>query len=232
MKQINSLMAALFVMLSPITFAEVLEVYSWKALPGKGSDLIQNMVEAAGIHTELGAVINIYQRDVGSTYQGFDYVMRWDDPISWATSRENAAKSPELVRFFQKVSRRPSGELVNSLEGINLNPATSANSFGDINVFRVYVWDPAPGKTQQLLENFATAEKIHESLGARVESYAEGIGGTGNYHYTMGFENWAALADFFLKLAVSEEWAAFQASTNDEDATLISSSQASALNSN
>ena len=48
----------------------------------------------------------------------------------------------------------------------------------------------------------------------------------------MGFENWAALADFFLKLAVSEEWAAFQASTNDEDATLISSSQASALNSN
>ena len=59
MKKINSLMAALFVMLSPITFAEVLEVYSWKALPGKGSDLIQNMVEAAGIHTELGAVINI-----------------------------------------------------------------------------------------------------------------------------------------------------------------------------
>ena len=230
MKKINTLVISFLVFFAPITYAEMLEVYSWKPFPGKGTDLIESMAEAAAIHTELGAVVNIYARDVGSDYQGFDYVMRWNDPASWAASREAATKGPKLEKFFQRVSRKPSGELVGSLEGLNLDLSVSADSFGNIKVFRVYVWDPAPGQTQQLLENFATAKRIHESLGARVESYSEGIGGTGNFHYTLGFESWGTLAEFFVKLATNEEWAAFQASNDPTAATLVHSYQASGLN--
>ncbi len=230
MKKINTLVLSFLVFFAPITYAEILEVYSWKPFPGKGTDLVENMAEAAAIHTELGAVVNIYARDVGSSFQGFNYVMRWNDPASWAASREAASKSPKLAKFFQKVSRKPTGELVGSLEGLNLDFSVSADSFENIKVFRVYIWDPAAGKTQLLLENFATAKRIHESLGARVESYSEGIGGTGNFHYTLGFESWSALANFFVKLATNEEWSAFQASNDPTAATLVQSYQASALN--
>ena len=226
MKKINFLLLSVILTVSSATYGEVIEVFQWKALQGKGAELLQSMVEASEIHTELGAVVNIYQRDVGSSYQGASYVLRWDDPVSWAASREKAATSPKLAKFFQRVSRKPSGELVASIEGINLDPSVKSDSFGNVKVLRVYVWDPAPGKTQKLLENFVTAERIHESLGARVESYAEGIGGTGNYHYTMGFESWTSLADFFIKLSTNEEWAAFQASLDAGDATLINSFQA------
>ena len=62
---------------------------------------------------------------------------------------------------------------------------------------------------------FETAARIHESLGARVESYSEGFGGTDKMHYVMIYDSWSDMADVQNRMTTSEEWLAFQDATSE-----------------
>ena len=78
MKTLNSKklvisLSALLVSFSPFAVAEIIEVYTWKAFPGKGTLMLTNMAEAAAIHTDEGASVYMYAHNVGST-QLVDYV--------------------------------------------------------------------------------------------------------------------------------------------------------------
>ena len=225
MKKINIAFASIFLILSPVTYSEILEVFTWKSSPGKIPTLIKHMSESAVIHTNLGAEAHAYQLDVGSPVQAFDYVLRWDDLESWAATKEAQSTSKEFQDFWKKVGRKPSGELIASLEGINLDTSVKADSFNDYSVYRVFVWDPAPGKLSEVLNNFAKAKEIHESLGAKIDSYREGVGGTGNLHYLMNFKSWADMAEFTNKLNESKDWMEFQSSTDPNSSTLVKSFQ-------
>ena len=90
-------------------------------------------------------------------------------------------------------------------------------------VFNAFVWDPAPGKTGLLVSRMAEAKQLHEGLGARIDIYAEGIGGTGNYHYIVSFKNWTDMAAFTTKLNGSKAWAKFNSESDPTAATLIKS---------
>jgi hypothetical protein len=225
MKTFKSILVSLSIFLAPVTYAEILEVFTWKAFPGEAQNLVKSMGQAAAIHTSLGAQVHAYQLDVGSPNQAFDYVLRWNDRQSWAATKEAATSSKEFANYWTKVSRNPSGELIASLEGINIDSTAQADSFKDYPVFRVFIWNPAPGKTLEVLENFAKAKKIHESLGAKVDSYVEGAGGTGNLHYLMNFKSWADLASFTDELEKSTAWRDFQLSVDPNISSLIRSHQ-------
>ena len=228
MKKIQILLITIMIAISSSAYAEVAEVYQWKADPGKSQQMLNNMVEAAEIHTELGATVGIYALNVGSQNL-VDYVLRFDDNESWGVYKDKIASSEKFQRFWTKVSRNPTGELQMSLTGINLDASTKAADFAGPFVYGVWVWDPSPGYEAQLLQNFARAAEIHEGLGARAEAYSEGFGGTGNYHYVLFFDNWTEMGKFFNSMAQSKELAEFNASLEPGRATLVNSFSGSTI---
>jgi hypothetical protein len=116
------------------------------------------------------------------------------------------------------------GEVQSSLVGINLDSTKTAASFDKLwYVYNVFVWDAASSMDPMLLSRFAHAKEIHQELGARIDAYSEGSGGTGNFHYVMSFKNWTEMASFNEKLTTSKAWAKFQPENNPESAKSVRS---------
>ncbi len=84
---------------SALSFAEMIEVYTWKAFPGKSAEMINTFTKAKGIHEEAAASVEIIQRMTGST-QEVDYVMRSDDATAWGASMD-PANSPNMDAQWQ-----------------------------------------------------------------------------------------------------------------------------------
>ena len=78
MKNIKNYLLGMFLFFSTSFYAEVAEVYQWKAFPGKSQDMLVNMSKAAEIHKAQGAEVSINAHNIGST-QLVDYVVRWDN---------------------------------------------------------------------------------------------------------------------------------------------------------
>jgi len=226
-----SLGMVLFCLLSLPVRAEIIEVYRWEPYPGKNMALIAAMQEAAVIHTNLGATIQINRLDIG-TSQPVDYVMRFDDLAAWGASKTKLASSQDWAEFGVRASSDPSGKLVESLLGTNLDQATKASDFADKPVFSVFIWDPAPGRSLELQAGFAAAKMIHEANGAKVDSYLEGFGGSDKLHYVMSFDSWDHMAEVQAKFTADPAWIEFQAanaSATDPGAELIMSFAGSTL---
>ena len=119
-------------------------------------------------------------------------------------------------RFFAKAGADPAGKLMMSLEGLNWDASVTGASFADDGPFRVFIWRPTPGKMADIYETFMAARAIHESLGARVNIYNEGIGGTGNIHYVMSWDSWSSMASSGDAIAMSPEFRALQASATGQ----------------
>ncbi|SVB48549.1 uncharacterized protein METZ01_LOCUS201403 [marine metagenome] len=200
---------ALILIFSQPVFAEIVEVYRWKPYPGKANQLLSDMQEAATIHAAMGISVTINPLDIGST-QNVDYVMRFDDLDSWGRLRDANVASAEWNSFYTRIADDPSGELVQSINATNTDPSVMAGDFESGSVFSVFLWDPAPGRSLELAQGFDTAKSIHEGLGARVETYIEGFGGTDMMYYVMIFDSWSDMANFQESLNSSEEWLAFQ----------------------
>ena len=211
------------VLFTSSAFSEIVEVYRWKAYPGKAAQLLSDMQEAAQIHSDMGIAVQINQLGIGST-QNVDYVMRFDDLESWGRLKDMNVVSEEWTNFYSRVAANPGGELVESINGINTDTSVMADDFENGQVFSVFVWDPAPGRSAELAQGFEAAANIHESLGARVEGYTEGFGGTDNMHYVMIYDSWSDMAATQERMATSEEWLAFQnatATATEPGATLV-----------
>ena len=228
LKKVAISLSALLLTFSPYAVAELAEVYTWKAFPGKGTLMLSNMAEAAAIHTAEGASVYIYAHNVGST-QLVDYVLRWDNRGAWGATKDKSRGSEKWVEFWAKTSGDPSGELVSSLSGRNLDASVKAESFRGLNTYGVWVWDPAPGKNAEVLQTFAAATNIHQSLGARVDTYGEGFGGTGNYHYLLSFKSWSDMAAFQDKLVNDPRWLELWSSGDPNNSTLVRSFSAQSI---
>ena len=60
---------------SMLATAEIAEVYSWKANPGKTTEMMQSMAQAKAIQEKLGIKVSAYATSMGT--DGFiDYVLR------------------------------------------------------------------------------------------------------------------------------------------------------------
>ena len=57
MKTIKNLIITSLIGFSTITFSDVVEVYTWKAKPGKDAELIQLFRDSAVIHENEGATV-------------------------------------------------------------------------------------------------------------------------------------------------------------------------------
>ena len=59
MKNLRNFLLGTLLFISTLANSEIAEVYSYKANPGDGARMIENMVEAASIQRELGAHVTI-----------------------------------------------------------------------------------------------------------------------------------------------------------------------------
>ena len=224
MKTIKNLIITSLIGFSTITFSDVVEVYTWKAKPGKDAELIQLFRDAAVIHENEGATVAMEAMNVGDTMGTYQYVMRWDNLVDWGISKDKLNTPAEWAALGEKYTPGELGEMTSSLSGVNLDSSVKASDFSDPFVYSVQVWDPTPGKIQELLSNFMMAKSMIEATGARVEIYSEGTGGNGKFHYVLLHENWTKMGEVYAALGSSEEWLAFQSSTAQGNAaTLVSS---------
>lgn len=207
---------------SSLTTAEIAEVYSWKANPGKASAMMESMVEAKAIHEKFGIKVHAYATTMG-TDGLVDYVMRYDSIEDWGAARDAMNGSAEWAEYWSEAQKNSAGTMLSSITGINMDQSVKANSFAGEQVYNVFIWEVAPGRQQELMQRFAEAEKIHESLGARVESYVGGIGAPNQYHYVMNFGSWSEMAASQAKMMKSSEWAKLQARRDPTLATLVAS---------
>lgn len=213
MNRILRIFLCLAVLGAPLSaVAERLEVFRWQALDGKTEQLVSSLMKAAKLHEKSGASVGIFQMDVGVPGNAtFDYVLRWDTSSDWAKTKSYNA-SDEWLKFFSEATENPSGQLMMSLEGINWDAEVTGASFADDGPFRVFIWRPTPGMMPDIYKTFMAAKGIHEKLGAKVNIYNEGIGGTGNIHYVMSWDDWEAMAKSGDAIAASKEFMALQMS--------------------
>jgi hypothetical protein len=216
MEKLRTLLLGLLVSFSLTSYAEVAEVYQWKAFPGKQQDMLMAMTKAAKIHRAEGAHVSINAHNIGST-QLVDYVLRWDDSKKYAQSKDKQARSDAWVEFWAEANANPTGELVASFAGNNLDQSKKASDFDGSYVYSVSVWEVVPGKNRGLIERFMESKAILEKAGARVEVYRGNWGAPGEYHYILLYDSWAALEASFSKLGPGSEWAKMlQRRANDE----------------
>ena len=228
--KIKILLALLISSFSVSSFTEVAECYSWNANPGKSAQFMNSVQEAAVIHTKLGANVGVYAMNVGGIGQEIQYCMRWDNILEWGKSKDKMAQSLDMQAFFAKASQNPTGTLVATISGANLDQSAKADLFDKPMAFQVQVWEVAPGRTLEAITTFQEAEKIIESLGMQVEIYQEGAGGNGKMHYVIASDNWTKLSQGFAALGTSEKWNKFIATVSPDGAKLISTHNGSSMN--
>ena len=86
------------------SYAEILEIYTWKPYPGKAEQLVQDMNEAAKIHSELGITVTISALSLGTTGD-VDYVMSYEDGrIFWDPLLEDFTNEKRTEIYDQVIS--------------------------------------------------------------------------------------------------------------------------------
>ena len=216
MKKIQILLITIMIAISSSVYAEVAEVYQWKAFPGKSQEMLQSMGKAAQIHQAEGAQVSINAHNIGST-QIIDYVLRWDNSKDYAKGKDAQATSQAWVDFWAETANNPSGELVASFAGNNLDQSKKASDFNGSYVYSVSVWKVTPGKDVDLIGRFMESKSILERSGARVEVYQGNWGAPGEYHFLLLYDSWSDLESSFSTLGPGSEWAAMmQRRANDE----------------
>tara|TARA_B100000575_G_C23045686_1_gene601910 strand:+ start:305 stop:1000 length:696 start_codon:yes stop_codon:yes gene_type:complete len=216
MKKIKNILVITLISFSTLSLSEVVEVYQWKAFPGKNMEMMESMMKAANIHEKQGAAVAIDVHNVGSTQQ-VNYVLRWDNSKSYARSKDLQASSQEWVEFWAEANKNPSGEMMASFAANNLDQTRKASDFDGSYVYSANIWKVQPGKDRQLIERFMQSKPILEKAGARVEIYQANWGAPGEYHYVLMFDSWSDLQVSFSKLGPGSEWAEYmQSRANDE----------------
>ena len=172
--------------------------------------MLVNMSKAAEIHRAEGAQVSINAHNIGST-QLVDYVVRWDNSKDYAKGKDLQASSEAWVQFWADANTNPSGELVASFAGNNLDQSKKASDFNGSYVYSVSVWEVETGKDMQLIQAFMESKSILEDTGARVEIYQGNWGAPGQYHYVLLYDSWVALENSFAQLnAPGSAWLKMQ----------------------
>lgn len=71
----------------------------------------------------------------------------------------------------------------------------------------VAIWEPIPGKAQQMIASAQAAGKIHQAPGASVAMHLDTLG---RLHYVLAFDDWDAWAAFNEALPKSDAWREWQ----------------------
>ena len=173
----------LLTFISTALFADVLEVRLWKAIPGSSAQLMQNALEARGIHQKLGGQVVVATDRQGRLH----YATAHKNWTGWAAFQKKLEASEEWSAFAQKIGAAPTATLESHYLVNQVAPMLPSK------VYQVFVWEAFPGRRSQMIESANAAQPLHEKLGASV---GINIDQMGRLHYLMSFDTWADWAKF------------------------------------
>ncbi len=175
-------------------------------MPGKGNVTFQYGQEARAIQEKMGGQVVLGADQMGRMH----FAMAFPDWTAWAKFNEKLQANPDWQAFITKVNQAPSAVLQD-------NYMLDQPSGGEVgSVYQVFIWQPDPGRGQDLLKRGMTAKAIHEKAGAKVGINFDQVG---RMHYVMSFENWEAWGKF--NDTPNEEFAKFVASFNEDPAAKL-----------
>jgi hypothetical protein len=226
----KAILTLLFLLSAQISYGEILEIYTWKPYPGRADQMLRDMNEAAEIHSDMGIGVTISALGLG-TAQEIDYVLSYEDMKSWGQLKDDGLQNSEWNTFLERIRANPSGELVGSFSMQNHDASNTSNPFSEAGqVVAFFRWEPASGLAgaEALRQGFLTAKEIHESIGARVESYQviNGIEGVRDMMYLMIYDSYSHMADVNEAMQSNADWIEFQQSVDaqpSQAATLLRS---------
>jgi len=179
----RAITTAVLLFLSTFATADVLEVTIWQPMPGQGPVTFQYAAEAQAIQEKLGASVS-----VGADLEGnMHYALSFDNWTEWAAFGAKLDASPDWSNFLSKINAAPSAE---RLDHYLLNVAAPG---GDGSIYQVFVWQPMPGRINELIAAGMEAKQIHEKAGANVGVYVDQLN---RMHYGMSFPTWDAWGKF------------------------------------
>jgi len=200
---------ALFVFVTLQAQGDVAVSNIWSALPGKGSELIQNVMEAKGIHEKMGAEVTLFADQENNIH----YVVGFSDWGAWGKFLDSAPDNKEWQEFWQRASEGGAAELTGTFM---LEMPIVAKSQP---VHMVFSWDVQQGKTPDFIALCQQSKVMHERLGASVGINVDELA---NVHYELSFASWEAYGMFSQKLAADAEWQEFFAAANAEPTAELS----------
>ena len=183
--------------------AEVAVSTIWSAMPGKGTQLLTNGMEAKAIHEKMGAEVSILVDQDNDMH----YVVGFSDWVAWGKFLDSMPGNEEWQSFWQRAGEEASAEISGTFM---LNVPVVAKSQ---QVHMVFSWDVQQGQTPSFLALCQQSRKIHERLGASVGVNVDELA---DVHYELSFENWEAYGKFSENLAVDSEWQEFFRGANAE----------------
>ena len=207
MKKNKITLSFICLLLSNLALAEYIECFSFNPLPGKHAQMLSKMAEAAEIHEEYGALVNIAVLNVGGLGHQTDYCLRWDNRVEWAKSKDAMRQSEKLTSWTKKALKYPSATQVASIAGLNIDPSVTVERFRELHVYHVFVIKPAIGREAEALARMQKFEEFYEKFSTNeVEIYNDAVGGTGEIHVLSTNESWTAMVGTGTPTQEAQDW--------------------------
>jgi len=179
----KSVLAAVVLIFSTSTFAQVVSVNVFEPLAGKGPLTAQYFREARGILQAAGAGVAL-SNDLDGTYRFAVVFENWEAYGNWFSS---LATNADWAAFQGRIAANPSAL---QTDNILLNGVSVAEAGGGPGaVTQVTVWEVTTGTMGQLVQGGLDAKPIHERAGSAVSVYTS----PGNrMYYLQRYDNMAA----------------------------------------
>ncbi len=185
MFRLSSLLGILI--LCSTTQAQVMEVFIWEPLAGvanSGPQLFENGLKAKAVQEKHGAQISVARDQMGRMHFALTY-----DSYAAMVKFYNALQKDEAnAAFWKDANAKPVADMVASYLLDVVTPGKGGS------VYEVFVWQPLPGKVNDMVEAGMGAVPIHEKAGARVSIAMDRLN---RMHYILQFENWDQHAKYW-----------------------------------
>ena len=180
--------ALLALTLSSIAHAQVLEVFIWKSLPGVANStpqLFANALRAKAIQEKHGAQVSVARDHMNHLH----YSVMYENYAAMNEFYTKLNQDEANAEFWNDSNANPVAELH---ETYVLDVIASGKGGP---VYEVFIWQPLPGKVNEMIEAAMGAKPLHDKAG--LGSAAILMDRLNRMHYLLQFESWEQHAKFW-----------------------------------
>jgi hypothetical protein len=186
----------------------VFSISTWRAVPGRATDLLGSMIQAKKILEANGAVVRAWQPLAGGEAGSINFVAAYPDHVAYGTTMQAMDASAEWQTFWTHAMADPSGVNVENMVMYDLDPHQGLPA-KDSRVLLATSFRTRPGRLGDHLAHQAAALVHLQRLGAQVRTLQSIGRNSGSITTFLGFEDFAHYGEFSAKFEIDEQWGAF-----------------------
>ncbi len=186
----------------------VFAVHVYRAEQGRGYDMIGQMAKAKAIMEANGAVVSLWQPQVGGPAGTIAFVDAYDGPGSYGRTMDALTTSSDWQELIAEIVTAPTGTNVENYRLEDIDATIGMPTVPSTVIHQVWHRTVA-GKALAHLGATATAIGHLNRLGAQARALRAVGRGSGDIVTLAGFEDFTHYGEFGEKIAVDEQWANF-----------------------